>query len=188
MRHCRSQHLRGGAHVVDARRGRRGLGIGPAGPRKRSGDAGGGWWVARLHHSPTRGGMPKLLGAGGLHPPYDRGIYTTVQMLDEPSERATLRHISRGAVAFHGREGHFANLGSTRGSELPGERFGSRNTPWRGSYPSATMRQRFCSLCLSEVFSSGLHPGRCIGNPGRCPGNPRRCHWALLFWPFRCND
>ena len=59
-------------------------------------------------------------------------------------KRATLRHVSRGAVAFRGREEPFANLGSTRRSELPVGFSGVGLHRGAGRTGRATVRQRFC--------------------------------------------
>ncbi len=178
MRHCRSQHLRWGGASWTREAARRGLGIGPASPRKRSGDAGGGWWVARLHHSPTRGGMPKLLGAGGLHPPCDRGIYTALQMLDKPSERASFAPRFEGGGRFPRARGAFRKFGQHKGIGITRWAFRELDYTAARVVPRAPGATEVLFTMFDRGYSSGLHPGRCIGHPGRC----RR---ASLFWPFR---
>ena len=175
-----------------ARRGRAkrppGTRIRSAGPRKRNGDAGGGWWVARLHHSPTRGGMPTLLGAGGLHPPdRSRDLHYCTDA-GRSSERAILRHFSRGAVAFHGRERRFANLGSTRGSELPGGLFGSRTTPWRGSYRSATVRAEVLFTKFDRGFFIGISEHEMASSLGRDERGTGLDHGYDEFSPIGARD
>ncbi len=120
-----------------------------------------------LHHSsPTRGGTPKVLGAGGLHPPYgSRDLHHCTN-----ARRAfRTRHFAprfEGGSGFPRARGAFRKFGQHKGIGIT--RWAFRELDY--TVARVVPERHGASEVLFTMFDRGFFIGISEGNTGRCPG------------------